>query len=107
MRTLARIVSFSVRGSALVTIVATAAILAIPDAAAATIVLSTHSDSATLDPDLLDATLDFQATGPTQLTLTLTNDTAAPNEFKISALYFNATLDVTGLTLDSGPRTIV
>ena len=104
MGTVARIVSFTGRSSTLLTIVAVAAFLAIPDAAASTIVLSTHSDSATLDPELLDATLDFQSTGPTQLTLTLTNDTAAPNEFKISAVYFNATLDVTGLTLDSGPK---
>ncbi len=103
MRTLAHIVSFTGRGSALLTIVAVATFFAIFDASASTIVLSTHSDSATLDPDLLDATLDFQVTGPTQLTLTLTNDTAAPNEFKISRLYFNATLDVTALTLDSGP----
>jgi hypothetical protein len=104
MRTLARIVSLSGRGSILLTIVAAAAFTTISDAAASTIVLSSHSDSPTLDPGLLDATLDFQVAGSTQLTLTFTNSTAAPNEFKVDAIYFNATLGVTGLTLDSGPR---
>ena len=74
------------------------------DASGATITLSSHSGTPTLDAELLDATLDFQVTAPAELTLTLSNDTAAPNEFTISAVYFNVTSDVTGLTLASGPR---
>ena len=60
------------------------------------ITLSTHSTNS-VNPALLDATLDFQVSGST-LTLTVTNDTAAPNAFRISEVVFNATSNVTSLT---------
>ena len=54
------------------------------------------------DPALLDATLDFSVTG-SALTLTVTNDTAAPNAFNINQLFFNAGSGATGLLVDSFP----
>ncbi len=48
---------------------------------------------------VLDALLTFSVTGDV-LTLTVTNETSAPSEFNINQVYFNATDNVTGLTLD-------
>jgi hypothetical protein len=69
---------------------------------AASIVLSTHSSE---DPgyppaSVLDATLDFSVAGTT-LTLTVTNDTSAPDEFDILELFFNGSSNVTSVTLTS------
>ncbi|MCH8165464.1 MAG: PEP-CTERM sorting domain-containing protein [Planctomycetes bacterium] len=86
-------------GAVLVT--AAAAMLAAP-ATGAIINLSTNSSEPGIDASLLSATLDFQITGGgTELTLTVTNNTSAPNEFNINQLFFNFNPDsnVTGLNL--------
>ncbi len=88
-------------GAVLVT--AGAAMLAAP-ATASIIALSTDSSEPGIDPSLLSATLDFQITGGgTELTLTVTNNTSAPNEFNINRIFFNAGGNVTGLTLTGEP----
>ena len=83
---------------------AAGAMLAAP-ASGAILFLSTNSSEPGIDPSLLSATFDFQITGLLQneLTLTITNNTSAPNEFKINRIFFNFNPDsnVTGLTLTS------
>ncbi len=87
-------------GAVLVT--AAAAMLATP-ASGAFLFLSTNSSEPGIDPSLLSATFEFQITGVLQneLTLTITNNTSAPNEFNINQLFFNFNPDsnVTGLNL--------
>lgn len=68
-------------------------------AAATSITLSTASSDETPAADF-DATFDFSVSGST-LTLVVTNDTTAPNEFNINEIYFNASSSVSGLTFDS------
>jgi hypothetical protein len=46
------------------------------------------------------ATFDFSVVGST-LTLTVTNDTTAPDEYNINEVYFNGSADVSSLTLTS------
>ncbi|MCZ6850761.1 MAG: PEP-CTERM sorting domain-containing protein [Planctomycetota bacterium] len=85
---------------------AAAAMLAAP-ASGAIINLSTNSSEPGIDPSLLSATLEFQITGVllNELTLTITNNTSAPNEFVMNRIYFNfkASSNVTGLTLANQP----
>ena len=50
----------------------------------------------------LDATLEFTVTGST-LTLSVTNETAAPASFDISAVYFNGLSHIDDLSLTSAP----
>lgn len=69
-----------------------------PAASASTIILSEYS-SDTTPASVLDATLDFTITDITELTLSVTNDTTAPDEFEMNMMFFNATDNVTGLTL--------
>ena len=69
-------------------------------ATAGTLTLSDSSSDST-PASLLSATLDFSNPVGSQVTLTVTNDTTAPNEYFINFVYFNVTSDVTGLTLDS------
>jgi len=71
-----------------------------PFATASLITLSDYSSDET-DASVLDATFEFEVVGFT-LTLTVTNDTLAPSEFKMNALYFNAPDDVT-LSFDGAP----
>jgi hypothetical protein len=73
-------------------------VLALP-ALALPIVLSTASSDETPAADL-DATFDFGVAGST-LTLVVTNTTTAPNEFNINEIFFNASNDVTSLSLTS------
>jgi hypothetical protein len=54
----------------------------------------------------LDATLDFQVLGGVQLQLTVTNDTSAPDEFNINAIYWNALSVVSGLSLVSATHSV-
>jgi hypothetical protein len=68
-------------------------------AAATSITLSTASSDETPAADF-DATFDFSVSSTT-LTLVVTNDTTAPNEFNINEIYFNASSSVTGLTFNS------
>ena len=63
---------------------------------AAIIVISTASSDAT-DPAVLDATFEFSVAFDV-LTLSVTNDTSAPNTFNMNELYFNGGGGVTGLT---------
>lgn len=69
-------------------------------AGAATITLSDVSSDGT-PASFLDATLVFTITGPNELTLTVTNDTTAPDEYIMNGVWWNAESNVTGLTLDS------
>ena len=62
--------------------------------------LSTHSSDETPAADLL-ATFEFSVVGFT-LTLTVTNDTFAPNEFNMNEVYFNGQL--IGSAGSFGPR---
>ena len=48
------------------------------------------------------ATVDFDVVG-TILTVSVTNQTAAPASFNISEIYFNSSDDVTDLTFTDGP----
>lgn len=67
---------------------------------ASTLTLSDFSSDSSISASVLDATLDFSLSGNT-LTLTVSNLTTDPNAFKINALYFNATNNVTSVTLTS------
>ena len=69
-----------------------------PAASASTIILSEYSSDST-PASVLDATLDFTITDIAELTLSVTNDSTAPDEFEMNMMFFNATSDVTGLTL--------
>ena len=71
------------------------ALLAAPTASALSLGFSALSSDET-DPSALDALLDVQVAGNT-LTLTLTNQSL----YNVNQLYFNASSDVTGLTLTS------
>jgi hypothetical protein len=71
-------------------------------AQASMIMISTHSSDET-PASVLDATMDFQVLGST-LTLTVTNDTTAPDEYLINQLYFNGTDNVSGLTPVATPE---
>ncbi len=88
--------------SGAVLVSAAAAMLAAP-AKGAILFLSTNSSEPGIDPSLLSATFEFQITGVllNELTLTITNNTSAPNEFNINQLFFNFNPDsnVTGLNL--------
>jgi len=70
-------------------------------ASATTISLSNVSDDPTIDASLLDATLQFDLTAPSTLTLTVTN---YATNFDVIAVFFNAPASVTGLSLSSGPK---
>ena len=65
-------------------------------AGATTIHLRQFSSKSNASPALLDATLVFMLTGPSALTLTVTNGTTAPN-----GVQWNAAAHVTGLTVVS------
>jgi hypothetical protein len=88
-------------------VLAAAAAFATGGMASASIIelqLSTHSSEqdepgGTL-PDVLDATFGFLVVG-NMLTLTVTNDTTAPNEYQINEVFFNASDNVTGMTFTS------
>lgn len=69
-----------------------------PAASASTIILSEYSADST-PASVLDATLDFTITDIAELTFSVTNDTTAPDEYDMNMLFFNATSNVTGLTL--------
>ena len=70
-------------------------------ARATTILLSSDSNDPSIDAALLDATLQFELTAPTTLTLTVTNDAVI---FDMVAVFFNAPSTVTNLSLSSGPK---
>lgn len=73
-------------------------------ASAGTIVLSgLSSEPGYPGPEVLDATLEFEVAG-SELTLTVSNDTTAPDEFFLDFVYFNATANVSSLSLDSVTR---
>ena len=76
-----------------------------PVASASVIILSKISSDST-PASVLDATLDFAITGADELTLSVTNDTTAPDEYNINFIYFNATSNVSSLTLDSATSSI-
>jgi hypothetical protein len=92
--------------SRLIGLICACALLAVsPIAGASSITLSNVSSdfgepTGSTDPADLDALLDFQVSGST-LTLSVTNNTAAPNTFDITEVFFNATADITSLSLTS------
>lgn len=69
-----------------------------PRANASPITLSTASSDAT-PASVLHATFDFSISGPSELTLTVANDTADPSAFNIDQVFFNASANVSGLAL--------
>ncbi len=69
-------------------------------ASAATLVLSQLSSDET-PASVLAATLDFQISGASQLTLRVSNDTAAPDAYQLREIFFNARASVASLTLVS------
>lgn len=97
MRSKGRLTSLSV--TAIV-----AALLLAPAATAATIQCCSVSSDAT-PTSQLDATFDFQVSGAV-LTLTVDNDTLAPNEFNINQIYFDASPSITSLVLDSATHSV-
>lgn len=72
---------------------------------ASTITLSTISSDET-PASQLDATFDFVISGPTELTLTATNDTGGDASFNINEIWFNAASNVTSLTFDSATHSV-
>ena len=72
-----------------------------PSAGATAISLSDVSSEPGIPAEVLDATLDFSTIngGNARLILTVTNDTTVPDEWNINELYFNASADVTSLSL--------
>lgn len=70
------------------------------EASGSSLVLSQLSSDAT-PASLLAATLDFQITGANELTLRVSNDTAAPDAYSLSEIFFNASANVASLTLVS------
>ena len=69
---------------------------------AGTVILSDYSSQPGVDASLLDAEISFGVVGTT-LTIEIENLTPAGDAgFNIRELYFNATSNVTGLSLDSG-----
>jgi hypothetical protein len=68
-------------------------------AGATPVTLSLYSSNGT-PASVMDATFDFSVVGST-LTLSVTNDTTAPDEYNINEVYFNGSADVSGLTLTS------
>jgi len=62
--------------------------------------LSSHSSNGAPVADL-SATMEFLISGISELTINVTNATIAPTEYDISEIYFNATANVTGLSLVS------
>jgi len=70
-------------------------------ASASTITLSNASNGPGLDASLLAATVQFEVTDPSTLTLTVSNDSA---NYDVVAVFFNAAANVTGLSLASGPK---
>jgi len=73
---------------------------AAPDARANTIHLSQFSSETNPGPSVLKATLSFGVAG-NQLTLTLSNNTTAPDKYSINGVWWNATANVTALSLVS------
>jgi hypothetical protein len=72
------------------------ALLATGPANGAMIQLSTHATGGN-DPAAFDALLDFTVSG-NNLTLAVTNQTAAPNAYLIREIFFNAAPELTDLT---------
>ncbi|MCH7527128.1 MAG: PEP-CTERM sorting domain-containing protein [Planctomycetes bacterium] len=69
-------------------------------AGAAAIELSLFSSDVT-PAEVLDALLEFSVVGD-ELTLTVSNNTSDPSPFEINEIAFNATAEVTNLSLTSG-----
>jgi hypothetical protein len=83
---------------AFVSLLFAAGLLLASAASGSVITLSDFSSDAT-PASTLDATLDFQVVGGDTLQLTVTNDTTAPDEFNINEVFWNASSNVSGLTL--------
>jgi hypothetical protein len=74
-------------------------------AQAGTFVCCDESSDSTPAGDL-DATFDFAVAGTT-LTLTVTNDTAGGGDYNITDVYFNATANVSSLTLTAATHSVL
>lgn len=74
-------------------------------AQASTLTLSDVSSDET-DAAVLAATLEFQITGASELTLSVTNDTTAPAAYVINEIFFNATSNVSALSLVSASSSL-
>ena len=83
-------------------VIAAVGVLGLTTAVPASMIdLSDLSSEAGVSPGLLNATMEFSISGDT-LTLTVTNNTADPDSFRMNELYFNAPDGVT-LTFDGSP----
>lgn len=76
------------------------------DARALTLDLSSASSDLT-PASTLDATFGFSVVGGDTLTLTVTNDTTAPDEFNINQVFWNGSAAVSSLTLVSASHSVV
>lgn len=74
-------------------------------ASAASLTLSDLSSDET-PAEVFDATYDFQITGPNELTLSVSNDTLAPDLYWLREIYWNASDDVASLTLVSASSSV-
>jgi len=74
--------------------------LAPQDARATTITLSHYSSKPAVAPEVLDATLSFAVAGD-QLMLTLTNETTAPDRYRINGIWWNGAANVMAVSLAS------
>lgn len=91
--------------STLRTVSALAALLLAGPASALTITLSDMSSDGT-PASTLDATLELSVIGGDTLEIVATNDTTAPDDFNINEIFWNASSDVTGLTLTSATHSV-
>jgi hypothetical protein len=78
-----------------------AAALLLASAGHATSVPLSQASTDETDPAVLTATVDFQISGPSELTLTVSNGTSDPFAFDLDEVFFNGSSDVAGLTLVS------
>ena len=82
-----------------------ALLLLVAPASGSTLVLSQFSSDQT-PASVLDATLVFEISGAGELTLSVTNDTAAPDAYLLDQVFFNASSNVAGLTLLSATSSV-
>ena len=78
-----------------------------PAAHAITMTLSQFSSEPGDSPaSVLDATVDFDITGPNEVTITLTNDTGGATSYDMNGLAFNVSADITSLALVSATHSV-
>ena len=89
------------RKTLLLPILMIATVCASPSLARAVAMTLSDTDNPGIDSGMLATSILFELTSQNQLTLTVTNDS---DDFDLVAVYFNVTPNITGLLLDSGPK---